>query len=99
MARFVLRDSIPSKILLIAVFAFASVCVQPPVATAQHVGGSVHPITGARMAPPARVVVPSAPRITVSQPHIVTSPRLTVLSARFGFRPGLGILLQRFALL
>jgi len=94
MARFVLRDSITSKILLIAVFAFASVCVQPPVATAQHVGGSVHPISGARMAPPARVVVPSAPRIT-SQPHIVTSPRLTILSARFGFRPGPDNLFRR----
>jgi hypothetical protein len=95
MARFVLRDSIPSKIWLIAAFALASVCIQPPVATAQHVGGSVHPITGARMAPPARLVVPPAPRTTVSQPRVVTSPRLTVLGARFGLRPGADNLFRR----
>ena len=40
MARFVLCDSIPSKILLVAVFAFASVRIETPVARAQH------PITG-----------------------------------------------------
>ena len=51
MARFVLRDSIPSKILLIAVCVLASVCTQPPVATAQRVGGGVHPVRGARTAP------------------------------------------------
>lgn len=89
MGRFVLRDSIPSKILLVAVFAFPSVCIEPPVATAQH------PITGSRMPPPARAVIPPAPRTTVSQPRVVTSPRLTVLSARFGRRPGPNNLFRR----
>jgi hypothetical protein len=89
MARFVLRDSIPSKILLMAAFAFASVCIEPHVATAQH------PITGARMAPPARAVGPPAPRTTVSQPRVVTSPRQTVLGARFGLRPGPNNLFRR----
>jgi len=86
MARFALRDSIPSKIF-IAVFAFASVCIEPPVATAQH------PITGARMAPPARAVVPPAPRTAVSRPRVVTSPRLS--GARFGLRPGPNNLFRR----
>jgi len=95
MARFVLRDSIPSKILLIAVCVLASVCTQPPVATAQRVGGGVHPVRGARMAPPPRVVVPPAPRTTVSQPRVVTSPRLTVPGARFGLRPGSNNLFRR----
>jgi hypothetical protein len=92
MARFVLHDSMPRKILLIAACSLASVCIQPPVATAQRVGGrvggGVHPISGARMAPPPRVAVPPAPRTTVSQPRVITSPRLTVLGARFGLRPG-----------
>ena len=82
MARFVLCDSIPSKILLVAVFAFASVRIETPVARAQH------PITGARISPPARAVVPPAPHTTVSQPRVGTSPRLAVLGARFGLRPG-----------
>jgi hypothetical protein len=95
MARFVLRDSVPSKILLIAACALVSVCIQPPVATAQRVGGGVHPISGARMAPPPRVVVPPAPRTTVSQPRVITSPRLTVLGPRFGLRPGPNHLFRR----
>src|SRR5262249_11032011 len=89
MARLVLRDSIPSKILLIAVFAFASLCIETSVAKAQH------PTTGARMPPPARAVVPPAPHTTVSQPRVVTSPRLTVLGARFGLRPGPNNLFRR----
>jgi hypothetical protein len=91
MASFVLRDLIPSKILLLAACALAFVYIQAPVATAQRVGGA-HPIGGARTAAPRPVVPPAArtpaPRTTVSHPRFITSPRLGVPGARFGFRPG-----------
>jgi hypothetical protein len=91
-ARFVLRDSIPIKILLITACALAFVYVQPPVATAQRVGGGGHPAGGARVAAPPRVAVPPAPRTTpraaFSHPRGIAGPRLTAPGARFGLRPG-----------
>ena len=95
MARFFLGDSIPSRILLIAVWALTSVCIQPPVATAQGVGGGVRPMSGARVAPPPRVVVPPAPRPTVFLRRVIVTPRLTFVGAPFGLRPGQNYLFGR----
>jgi hypothetical protein len=89
-ARFVLRDSIPIKILLMTACALASLYI-PPVATAQRVGGGGHP-GGARIAAPPRVAVPRAPRTTppaaFSHPRGIAGPRLIAPGARFGLRPG-----------
>jgi hypothetical protein len=92
MARLVLRDLIPSKILLLATCAIATVYIQAPVATAQRVGG-VHPARGAQTAPPHMAVSPT-PRTAVSHPPVIT-PRLTVLGARFGLPPGPNNLFRR----
>jgi hypothetical protein len=93
MARFLLLDLIPSKTLLLAACAIATVYLPAPVATAQSVGGGVHPIRGAQTAPPHRSV-PSTPRTSVSPPPAIT-PHLTVPSAHFGFRPGQNNLFRR----
>ncbi|HEY2461784.1 MAG TPA: hypothetical protein VGI16_13310 [Candidatus Acidoferrum sp.] len=95
MARFVLRDSIPSKLLLIAACALACLYIQAPVAMAQRAGGGRHPIGGAHMASPPRMVVPPPARRSVSHPRFVGGPHAAPLGARFALRPGRNNLFRR----
>lgn len=95
MARFAFRNSVHSKILVIAVCAFACVCIQVPVATAQRVGGGAHPMRGGHMAPLPRSIPPPSARSTISHPRFITSRHPNFLGARFGFRPGLNNVFRR----
>jgi hypothetical protein len=99
MAGFVLRDSIPSKILFVFAGTLFFALTQTPVALAQraHVGGhhsaGARPSAGGRMAAPA--VRPAIPHAAAARPRVLPSARLPGLgvsprSFRVPMRPGFG---------
>jgi hypothetical protein len=99
MASFILRRSLPKKILLLVFCVLTCSSVQLPAAFAQrpgHIGGGGRFGGGARIAPP-HVVVPPAPHPTILQPRVWARPPLagTRIPPGFRFRPGPTNVLRR----